>query len=91
MLWRIYALSVILFVFLSISKLVGRNIRKFRLESKISQEKLAELSNLHPTFIGRLERGTVNVSLWSLEAIAKALRVKPGLLLDPEASQKENL
>ncbi len=76
--------------FLSISKLVGRNIRKFRLESKISQEKLAELSNLHPTFIGRLERGTVNVSLWSLEAIAKALRVKPSLLLDPEASQREN-
>jgi transcriptional regulator with XRE-family HTH domain len=82
MLWRIYALSAILFVFLSISKLVGRNIRKYRLESKISQEKLAELSDLHPTFIGRLERGTVNVSLWSLEAIAKALKVKPSVLLE---------
>ena len=60
---------------------MGRNIRKYRLVSKISQEKLAELSDLHPTFIGRLERGTVNVSLWSLAAIAKALKVKPYELL----------
>jgi transcriptional regulator with XRE-family HTH domain len=61
----------------------------YRLESKISQEKLAELSNLHPTFIGRLERGTVNVSLWSLEAIAKALRIEPHLLLIPESYKTE--
>jgi transcriptional regulator with XRE-family HTH domain len=66
---------------LEISKIAGKNIRRFRLERKFSQEKLAELSELHPTFIGRLERGTVNVSLWSLEAIAKALKVKPFELL----------
>ncbi len=81
MLWRTYGLSSIFVLFLSISKLVGRNIRKYRLESKISQEKLSELSDLHPSFIGRLERGTVNVSLWSLEAIAKALKIPPDLLL----------
>jgi transcriptional regulator with XRE-family HTH domain len=48
----------------------------------MSQEKLAELSDLHPTYIGRLERGTVNVSLWTLEAIARALKVKPVRLLE---------
>ncbi|HEY3876243.1 MAG TPA: helix-turn-helix transcriptional regulator [Candidatus Kapabacteria bacterium] len=81
MLWRIYALIFILLSFLTISNQVGQNIRKFRLLLSMSQETLAELSDLHPSLIGRLERGTVNVSLWSLDAIAKALKMKPYELL----------
>lgn len=63
-------------------KILGQNIRKIR-ESKgdLSQEKLAELADLHRNYIGQLERGEVNVSLLTLQRIAKALEHKtPDLL-----------
>lgn len=63
-------------------KILGHNIRKIR-ESKanLSQEKLAELADLHRNYIGQLERGEVNVSLLTLQRIAKALDLKtPDLL-----------
>ena len=41
----------------NISKLVGARIRGFRKEKHLSQEELAEKCNLHPTYIGQLERG----------------------------------
>ena len=37
--------------------IVGMRIKCFRVRKKFSQEKLAELSNLHMTYIGQLERG----------------------------------
>jgi transcriptional regulator with XRE-family HTH domain len=70
---------------LKLSKLVGANIRESRMKLGFSQEKLSELADLHPTFIGKLERGEVNVSIWSLEKIASALKTKPyRLLMDEE-------
>lgn len=49
------------------------NIRKKR---KLSQEKLAELSNLHQTYISDVERGVRNPSLKTIEKIANALDVE---------------
>lgn len=60
---------------------VGFKIRTLRENKQISQEKLAELSNLHRTYIGQVERGEKNLTLRSLERIAHALSVKPKDLL----------
>ncbi len=54
----------------------GLSIRKLREQKAISQEKLAELADLHRTYIGQVERGEKNLTLRSLERIAKALGVK---------------
>ena len=54
---------------------VGFLIRKNREKKMISQEKLAELADLHRTYIGQVERGEKNLTLRSLERIAKALKV----------------
>lgn len=43
--------------------------------------KLAELANLSSGYIGDIEAGKTSPSIKSLEAIAKALQVKPYLLL----------
>ncbi len=58
-----------------ISKIIGQRIRNYRTQQKLSQEKLAERSGCHPTYIGQLERGEKNATLESIEKIASALNV----------------
>lgn len=60
---------------------VADNIKKVRAEVGISQEELAERSGLHRTYIGGVERGERNITLESLEKIAKALNVECALLV----------
>ncbi len=54
---------------------LGLKIRVERQKQKISQEKLAELSNLNRNFIGMIERGETNVTIKNLENIANALNL----------------
>jgi transcriptional regulator with XRE-family HTH domain len=42
----------------------------------LTQEKLAEKADLHPNYLGRVERGEEYVSLLALRKIAKALNVR---------------
>lgn len=58
-----------------IAKTIGQRIRNYRKILGLSQEKLAELSGCHPTYIGQLERGEKNATLESIEKIAIALQI----------------
>ena len=51
---------------MNISLQVGLRIRYYRKEKHITQEKLAEMCNLHPTYIGQLERGGLDISMSKL-------------------------
>lgn len=51
---------------------LGQKIRIERMKRKMSQEKLAELSELNRNFIGMVERGESNITVKNLEAISKA-------------------
>lgn len=57
-------------------KKFGLNVRRYRLKKNLSQEKLAELADLHRTYIGGIERGERNLSLKNINKIAIALGVK---------------
>lgn len=61
---------------------LARRIRKLRKEAGLSQEQLADLSGLHRTYIGAIERAEQNVSIDNIGKIAKALKIKPSKLLD---------
>jgi transcriptional regulator with XRE-family HTH domain len=56
-------------------KVLGEKIRAIRKSRKMSQEKLAELSGLHPTYISDIENGKVNASVHSYFVVANALGV----------------
>lgn len=61
------------------------NVRHRRLELGLSQEELAELAGVHRTYVGMLERGEKNVTIYNIERIAIALRVEPSALLIKES------
>ena len=61
--------------------ILAENVRAFRKENGYSQEQLAGLCNLHRTYIGSVERKERNVSLSTLEVLAKALGVSVPELL----------
>ena len=60
---------------------IGDKIRTIRQEKGLSQEKLAEIANMHRTYIGMVERAEKNITLVSLEKIANALGVRVEELL----------
>jgi XRE family transcriptional regulator, regulator of sulfur utilization len=66
----------------SISKLFGSAVRARRTAAGISQEKLAERSGLHPTYISMVERGVRKATLDVASRIAKALKISLPLLIE---------
>lgn len=57
----------------SIAKDIGRRLKSRRLALGYTQEYTAEKANLHPTYIGQVERGEKNITVESLEKICLAL------------------
>ncbi len=60
---------------------VGKRIRNLRKQLNLTQEELAHYANLDFRSIGAVERGERNLSLKSLNSIAKALKVTPHFLI----------
>lgn len=67
----------------------GKRVREIRKEKRFSQEKLADRSNLHRTYIGMIERAEKNITLVNIEKIANALEVKIKELFKDEVQNKE--
>jgi transcriptional regulator with XRE-family HTH domain len=53
----------------------GKHIFKLRTEKGYSQEKLAELADMHWTYLGGIERGERNPTLINIEKLARALEI----------------
>jgi transcriptional regulator with XRE-family HTH domain len=64
-----------------LQRTVGRNLRAYRGEQGLSQEKFADVLGVHRTYMGGVERGERNLTLKSLERIAQRLDLDPLSLL----------
>ena len=71
----------------SLRQIMAENLRFLRLAAHISQEELAELCDLHRTYISDIERCNRNVSIDNIEKIAKALHITASDLL----KERENV
>lgn len=65
---------------MSLINIFATNVKTYRLERNISQEKLAELAGLHRTYISAIERERRNISIDNIEKISQALNVDAYLL-----------
>jgi transcriptional regulator with XRE-family HTH domain len=63
--------------------ILAENMRTFRKLHGYSQEELADLCELHRTYIGSVEREERNVTLNTLEVLSLALNVSVTELLTP--------
>lgn len=60
---------------MKIQKIVGNNLKYFRYQSKLSQEKFYGQFGLNYRYLASVERGEVNVSIEFLDHLAKILKV----------------
>ena len=57
--------------------IVAANVRRLRVERKLTQEQLAHEAGLDLTYVGGIERGRRNPSIEVLGRLAAALAVNP--------------
>ncbi len=67
---------------------VGKTIRRFRRESGLTIEELAFRAQLHPNYLGDIERGCRNPSLLNLQKIACGLKRPPADLFPASRDEK---
>ena len=53
--------------------IIGERIKNKRKEKGWTQEQLAEKTGMHPTYVGKMERGDKSATLDSLEKVVNAL------------------
>ncbi|NNH36066.1 helix-turn-helix transcriptional regulator [Acinetobacter sp. NIPH 2377] len=58
-----------------LAQFIGSKIRSTRKLENISQEQLALLTGIDRSYLGRIERGEVSVTVEKLAQIAKVLKV----------------
>ena len=63
-----------------IKTVFGANVRTVRLFKRVTQEQLAELTGLHPNYVGSVERGERNISIVNIQKIVDGLGVDAGTL-----------
>ena len=71
---------------LEMRRILAENILAFRKKKGISQEDLAEICDLHRTYVGSVERGERNATLSTLEVLARSLGVTVPELLTRRSS-----
>ncbi|CAO4172055.1 helix-turn-helix domain-containing protein [Methylorubrum aminovorans] len=65
--------------------IIGWNLRRLRVAQGLSQERLALAAGIDRAYVGRVERGSENVTIATLEAMARALSVPVAhLLAEPD-------
>ena len=69
---------------MNIKKKFGQNVKELRKAANISQEELALRLDADQAYVSRIESGQMNVTLETIEEIAKALRSEVSALFNSQ-------
>lgn len=67
---------------------IASNIRRLRTTAGLSQAELAEAAGISVVRLSGIERANADLYVGTFIAIAKALKVKPAVLLEPTRFEK---
>lgn len=67
------------------------NVKYYRKQLRLSQEKLAELSGLSTNYIGEIERTNRKVTIDTIEKVSNGFNIDPSLLLTNRKSDSSIL
>lgn len=79
---------------MNVRETIGWNLRRIRVAKGLSQERLALESGIDRSYVGRVERGSENVTVATLEAFSTVLDVHVSELfveVDPDAPRPQPL
>ncbi len=71
-----------------IQEIVGRNLKYYRYQCGLSQEKFYEKFGLNYKYLASVERGEVNVSIEFLDNLAKLLKIDIRDFFNPDTERK---
>ncbi len=66
----------------TIMEKVAGNVKRIRSARGLSQQALADKVGIHRVYLAKIEGAVYSPSLEMLERLAKALKVKPGKLIE---------
>lgn len=72
-----------------VCKAFGQNLRSLRRSKKISQERLAYTSGIDRSYVGKIERGEVNLTIEKVYLLAQTLGCSPKQLI-PDVPRGED-
>ena len=61
---------------------IAENVKRIRNERGLTQQAIADKAKIHRVYLAQIEGATRAPSLEMLDRLAKALKVKPGKLLE---------
>lgn len=73
---------------MDIFDVLSANLRFYRKRTGLSQEGLANVCNLHRTYIGGIEQRRINVSVKNLQKIADSLNIEAYEFLRPNSDRR---
>ncbi len=62
-------------------QILAKNIEKLRIKQKLSKEQLSLILGVDNSYISKLEKGKINITLDKIELLANHFEIKPYLLL----------
>lgn len=73
---------------MNIKEIFGKNLKYYRFQKGLSQERLAEMLDSTVTYISNIETGRNGVTFSTLEELCRLLDVKPKQLFDDQVYNK---
>ena len=75
---------------MDIRRVVGKNVRRYRIEAELSQEELAAGMGVEQGYVSRLEAGKRNPTIVEIWHVAEALGVRPATLFRGRADPSKS-